>query len=104
MKYVYITPCKDCLLAELREKASPILRNIIKSTPWMKWEKRKDVNGKGRMQWYIVVDTTADKEERIKKFAELMCGCEGYAPWSRICPHDLYYEDMHFFSEYAQWF
>ena len=92
MRFVGITPRKDCLLAELREKASTGLNNVIRQTPWLKWLQMKDVNGKGRMQWYIVVDTTSDKENRLRTFAAIL-DKEGYSPSSRICPHDNYYED-----------
>lgn len=92
MKMIYITPCKDCVLAELREKASDSLKNIIQQTQWLSWRPMDDVNGRGRKQWYIVIDTSFDKESRLKQFAKIIED-EGYIPSSRICPHDLYYED-----------
>ncbi len=99
MKLVLITPCKEYLLAEILEKASENLNTIIRNTPWLKWKQMWDVNGKGRMQWYIVVDTTLNKEERLKYFAKLVCEIEHYEPSSRICPHDLYYEDFEKYFE-----
>ena len=59
----------------------------------------KNINGKTCERWYIVVDTTIDKEKRLMQFAKFICDVEGYAPSSRICPHDLYYED---FSDYFE--
>ena len=101
MKKVYITPCKNCLLAEFREKVSTELNSIIRQTGWIKWKQMKDVNGKGRMQWYLVADTTIDKEDRLMQFAKLLCEAEGYDPCVRICPHDPYYDDYEkFFGEY----
>ena len=101
MRMVLITPCKDCLLAEIREKASENLNNIIRQTKWLSWKQQRDVNGKGRLQWYIVADTTIDKENRLKQFAQILCEIEKYEPSSRICPHDLYYEDFEkYFEEY----
>ena len=98
MKSVYITPRKNSLLAELRTKASIGLNNVVRQTPWLKWSQMKDVNGKGRMQWYIVVDTSIDKESRLTWFAKLLAS-EGYTPSCRICPHDNYYEDyQNYFS------
>lgn len=103
MKTVFITPCKDCLLAELREKASDNLNSIINQTKWLKWKQMRDVNGKGRMQWYIVADTTFEKEKRLLRFAEILCDIERYEPHSRICPHDLYYEDFEkYFAKYIK--
>lgn len=103
MRRVFITPCKECLLAELREKASANLNGIIKQTEWLQWKQMNDVNGKGRKQWYIVVDTTSDKEKRLLQFAKIMCEEECYVPSSRICPHDLYYEDYEiFFTDYLK--
>lgn len=101
MKLVYITPCKDFLLAEIHEKSSEQLRNAIRQTEWLSWKKMKDVNGKAREQWYIVVDTSVDKESRLTQFAKILCDDEGYMPSSRICPHDWYYEDYQkYFEEY----
>ena len=101
MRMVLITPCKDCLLAEIREKASANLNNIIRQTKWLSWKQQWDVNGKGRMQWYIAADTTVDKENQLKQFAKMLCEIEKYEPSSRICPHDLYYEDFEkYFEEY----
>lgn len=100
MRCVFITPCKDCLLVEMREKSSANLRGIIVRTPWLKWEQRKDVNGKGHLQWYIVVDTMVDKDSRLKEIAKVLCEDEGFTASSRICPHDSYYEDMKFFPGY----
>lgn len=103
MKSVLITPCKECLLAEFREKVSNNLNCIVRQTDWLKWEQMRDVNGKGRMQWYIVADTTLDKEKRLLQFAKILCELEGYEPFSRICPHDLYYEDFEkYFAEYRK--
>lgn len=63
----------------------------------------RDVNGKGRMQWYIVADTTFEKEKRLFRFAEILCDNERYEPHSRICPHDLYYEDFEkYFAKYIK--
>ena len=93
MKYVLITPCKDCVLAEISEKASAKLNQTIRQTKWLSWKHIHDVNGKDRLQWYIAADTTEDKENRLIQFAALLCEEEGYEPSSRICPHDLYYED-----------
>ena len=93
MSAVYITPCKDCLLAELRTRASVGLNNAVEQKPWLKWERMKDVNGRNGMQWYIVVDTTVDKEQRLTIFARLLKS-EGYEASCRICPHDNYYEDF----------
>jgi hypothetical protein len=92
MSAVYITPCKDYLLAELRTRASVGLNNAVKQTPWLKWTNKPDVNGRSCMQWYIVVDTTVDKEQRLIFFARLLKS-EGYEASCRICPHDNYYED-----------
>lgn len=104
MKNVFITPCKDYLLAEFREKVSMNLNSIVKYTEWLKWKQMKDVNGKGRMQWYIVADTTSDKENRLLQFAKILCNDERYIPSSRICPHDLYYEDFEkYFEEYRKY-
>ena len=101
MKKVYITPCQNCLLAEFREKVSDQLNNIVRQIAWIKWKKMKDVNGKDRPQWYLVADTTLDKENRLIQFAKLLCEVEGYDPSARICPHDLYYEDYeNFFGKY----
>ena len=102
MNIAYITPCKDYLLAELREKASVNLRSIIARTPWLSWKRMYDVNGKGRMQWYIVVDTTIDKEKRLSYFSNILCDKEGYEPSSRLCPHDLYYDDLKYFPGYGR--
>lgn len=93
MKRVFITPCKDYLLVELREKASSNLKGIIKETEWLQWKQMKDVNGKRRKQWYIVVDTISEKEQRLLHFAKILREDEHYTFSSRICPHDLYYED-----------
>lgn len=102
MKTVFITPCKDCLLAEFREKVSDNLNSIISQTKWLKWKQMRDVNGKGRMQWYIVADTTFNKEDRLSQFARILCEDESYTPHSRICPHDLYYEDYEkYFLHYS---
>ena len=102
MKIVLITPCKDYLLAELREKASKNLTSIIKQTEWLKWQQMIDVNGKGVMQWYIV-DTTCDKEKRLTQFAKILCDIEHYKPSPRICPNDSYYEDFEkYFDEYRE--
>ncbi len=38
MKYVLITPCKDCVLAEIPEKASAKLNQTIKQTKWLSWK------------------------------------------------------------------
>lgn len=102
MRMVFITPCKDCILAEIREKASPSLNNYIRqNNAWIKWEQKQDVNGKGRLQWYIVVNTSAYKDIRASSFASVICEKEGFSPSSRICPHDLYYEDfVKYFSKY----
>ena len=101
MKKVYITPCQNYLLAEFREKVSTELNSIIRQTGWIKWKQMKDVNGKGRMQWYLVADTTIDKEDRLMQFAKLLCEAEGYDPCVRICPHDPYYDDYEkFFGKY----
>ena len=43
--------------------------------------------------------TTLNKEERLKYFAKLVCEIEHYEPSSRICPHDLYYEDFEKYFE-----
>lgn len=102
MRMVFITPCKDCLLVEFREKASFDLNNIIRQTDWLKWKQMNDVNGKGRLQWYVVVDTTSDKDKRLKYIAKILCEDENYVPSSRICPHDLYYEDyVNYFDAYC---
>lgn len=100
MKQIYLTPWKDCLYAEIREKASPSLNNFIRITPWVKWQQLRDINGKGRMQWYIVVDTTADTEKRLSVFADYVCRMEGYEAVCKICPHDLNYEYMKYFPGY----
>ena len=101
MKNVYITPCQTCLLAEFREKVSEQLNEIVRQTNWIKWKQMKDVNGKGKLQWYLVVDTTADKDSRLTEFAKLLCEKEGFDPAVRICPHDLYYEDYEkYFGKY----
>ena len=101
MNIVYITPCQNCLLAEFREKVSERLNISIRQTSWIKWKQLRDVNGKGRMQWYLVVDTTVDKDNRLVQFAKMLCENEGYEPSVRICPHDFYYEDYeNFFSKY----
>lgn len=92
MKIMFITPCKDCVLAEVRESAPYKLKTIIRQTSWLSWKKMKDVNGKARDQWYIVIDTSFDKENRLKQFAKIIED-EGYYTSSKICPHDLYYED-----------
>lgn len=92
MQSVYITPCNNFLLAELRTKASSCLNNTVRQTPWLKWAQMKDVNGSGRMQWYIVVDTSVDKESRLTWFAKFLKS-EGYTASCRICPHDNHYED-----------
>lgn len=103
MKIVYITPCKDYLLAEFRERASINLNNIIRRTEWLSWKQMDDVNGKGRKQWYIVADTRIDKDNRLSQFAKILCKDEKYIPSSRLCPHDLYYEDYEmYFSCYSQ--
>ena len=102
MKKIYITPYPNCLLAEFKEKASVQLNNAVRQTGWIKWRRIKDVNGKSRPQWYLVADTTSDKDNRLTEFAKLLCEKEGYDPSSRICPHDLYYEDYEkFFSKYV---
>lgn len=98
MKMVFITPCKDYVLTELREKASVNLNSIIRQTPWLSWKQMNDVNGKGRKQWYIVINTSVDKDNRLKQFAKIIED-EGYTPSSRICPHDLYYEDYERYFE-----
>ena len=98
MKMMFITPCKDCVLAEIREKASVSLNSIIRQTSWLSWKQMKDVNGKGRLQWYIVVDTSFDKENRLQQFVQIISE-EGYSTRSRICPHDLYYEDYERYFE-----
>ena len=101
MRTVYITPCQNCLLAEFREKASEQLNTIVRQTNWIKWKQMKDINGKGVMQWYLVADTTSDKDSRLTEFAKLLCEKEGYDPSARICPHDLYYDDYErFFGKY----
>ena len=46
MKCVLITPLKDCLLAELTEKSSDNLNDLIRRILWLRWKKMKDVNGK----------------------------------------------------------
>ena len=92
MRYAGITPCKDCLLTEFREKATFNLNQIVRRTDWLKWKQMNDVNGKNRMQWYIVVDTTTDKEKRLTEFANILRE-EGYSTFVRIEPHDAYYED-----------
>lgn len=103
LKYVLITPCKNYLLAELCEKASSNLNKIINQTKQLKWKKTKDVNGKDREQFYIVADTTLDKEYRLTQFAKILCEDEKYKPHSRICLHDLYYEDYEkYFSPYSE--
>jgi hypothetical protein len=103
MKYVFITPCENCVLAEFRQKVSENLRQIVNQTPWLRWENMRDVNGKGHMQWYIVADTSSDKENRLTEFAEILCNKEQYYPSPRICPHDLYYEDFEcFFQKYKE--
>ncbi len=100
-RIVYITPRKDDVLAEIREKASDILNNIIRQYEWLKWKKMKDVNGKGREQWYIIADTSKDKDSRLSKFSEILCNIENFEPSPRICPHDLYYEDFEkYFDKY----
>ncbi len=104
MRSVYITPCEFYLLAEFREKISANLSNKIKQIPWIRWKQMKDVNGKGRMQWYLAVDKTTDKSIRLTQFAKLLCEEESYFPFSRICPHDLYYEDYRmYFEEYEKY-
>ena len=101
MRTVYITPCQNYLLAEFREKTSEELNRIVKRTEWIKWKQMKDVNGKGRVQWYLVADTTYEKDNRLAEFAKLLCEKEGYYPSVRICPHDLYYDDYEkFFGKY----
>ncbi len=101
MKKVYITPCQNYLLAEFRERVSECLNITVSNTNWITWKQMKDVNGKDRKQWYLVADTTADKDNRLTQFAELLCEKEGYEPSVRICPHDSYYEDYeNFFSKY----
>lgn len=104
MKCVLITPCEKYLLAEFREKVSPELNAVISRTEWLRWRQMKDVNGSGRMQWYIAADTTFDKDNRLIQFAKILCENEGYQPSSRICPHDLYYEDYKkYFEDYEQY-
>ena len=98
MKMMFITPCKDCVLAEIREKASVKLNSIIRQTSWLSWKQMKDVNGKGRLQWYIVIDTSFDKENRLQQFVKIIEE-EGYYSSPRICPHDLYYEDYERYFE-----
>ena len=103
MKCVFITPLKDCLLAELTEKSSDNLNDLIRRILWLRWKKMKDVNGKNCQRLYIVVDTTEEKEKRLSQFARLICEVEGYTPSPRICPHDLYYEDYcDYFECYKQ--
>lgn len=101
MKLVFITPCQNDLLVEIPRKASEELSALIKKVPWLIWKEMQDVNGRGKRQWYIVVDTSVNKEKRLKYFARFICEKEGYEPSSRIHPHDLYYEDFEkYFSCY----
>ena len=99
MKLILITPSKDCLYAEILEKASEKLNAFIRQTSWLRWEKKKDINGKNKQTWYIVVDTSAEKEKRLAEFAEVVCVLEHFEPSPRICPHDLYYEDFEQYFE-----
>lgn len=101
MKYVFITPCQSELLVEFRERASNNVHSFVRQNYWIKWQQRDIVNGTGCKQWYLVVDTTVDKDNRLAHFAKMLCETEGYYPSSRICPHDWYYEDFeNYFSKY----
>ena len=103
MKMILITPSKDCLYAEILEKASDNLNCFIRQKHWLKWKKRLDINGKRKMQWYIVVDITSEKDKRLSDFSDFVCNVEHYEPSPRICPHDLYYEDfVQYFEPYRK--